>query len=130
MATRTGVFIEWNEEQSTVAREDVGTIRERYILKRVEIVTKRALWSNEISPSTIAAAERYAQSDSTDDRKLRVAVVPAPAKPQGGAERTRDDRCGCLIENVHPLGVGYSIAGHGSQTIGAPGTHLEGGLSR
>ena len=79
MATRTGVFIEWNEEQSTVAREDVGTIRERYIIKRVEIVTKRALWSNEISPSTIAAAERYAESDSTDDRKLRVAVVPPPA---------------------------------------------------
>lgn len=75
MPVQTGVFIEWNEERSTVAREDVGTVRERYILKRVEIVTKRALWSNEITDETIAAAQRYAESDSTEDRKLRVNVV-------------------------------------------------------
>ena len=77
MSVQTGVFIEWNEEQATVSREDVGTVRERYTLKRVEIITKRALWSNEISDKTIAAAQRYAESDSTDDRKLRVNVVTA-----------------------------------------------------
>jgi hypothetical protein len=69
-----GVFIAWDEEDVTVERRDAGTVHDRTVAVARRTVTKYALWTNAVTPATIAAAERYAARNQDQHDNVRVEV--------------------------------------------------------
>lgn len=69
-----GVFIAWDEEAVDVERRDAGTMRDRTVVVARHIITKDALWTNAVTPETIAAAERYVKQNIDQYDNFRVIV--------------------------------------------------------
>lgn len=79
----TGVFIAWDEEEVDVERRDAGTVWDRTVVVGRRTVTRQALWSNEVSDKTVAAAESYAtilKERHADYLNLRVQVFTKTCK--------------------------------------------------
>lgn len=70
----TGVFIAWDDEDVSVERRDAGTVHDRTVVTARRTIVRQALWSNDVTPETIASAEAYAASIVDQHDRVRVMV--------------------------------------------------------